>query len=538
MLNLPLGESAAARFSVVAQNQNGYVDNLLTGGELMSNDHLLGRGRLRYQPNDALDVNLSFDFRRQDNQLLFLEPDAAYENAIGNPSAAPELVVDQDANLIDENDGWGSGLTIDYAFDNDFVLTAITGYRGVERTVGSDEDATRVFALHARYFEDDFTHFTQEVRLASPTDERFRYVLGAYFFDQDADTSRTSALGPGLGGPPGGVDAAVQDSDVDTTSSALFVNGNYDVTDRFTLSGGVRWTHESKDADVRQTVVPGFGLATFIDETFDRDESYVTATANLQYFVADDVAAYLIYAGGYKSGGFNVDLVPRVDDVRYEEETVDSFEVGLKSTLLDGALRLNLSAFQAAYEDYQVFQFRFDPFSGTTALLVSNAAEVTTEGFELEGTAWLGDAFALDFGLGYTSATFDDFPGGAVDGTTGEPLNVAGNVLPRAPKWTANLTGRYFFVLGPAEGTVMVNYAYRDAEYFNPDNRENSHQAAYGLWNAALDVDFNEHWGIALYGHNLNDETYRTMRGISFLGVPFSLYARPRTYGAEAIFRF
>jgi len=538
VINLPVGDTAAMRFAISAQQQDGYIKNLFDNDNLMSNDYVVGRFRLLLQPSDALDVNFSFDFRQQDNNLLFLEPTAQFEDTVGNPLAAPDFIVDQDADLRDDNNSWGTGLTMDYDFGNDFVLTSITGYRSADRKVGSDEDATSTFTLDARYFEDDFQQFTQEVRLASPDENRFRYVLGAFYFDQDAKTDRVVALGPGFGGPPEGVDAAVQDSAVDTQSWALFANGNFDITDRLTFSAGLRYTDEQKDASIEQNVFPGFGLATHISESYDRSENYWTVSTSLEFEINETVATYFTYSNGYKSGGFNVDLVPTVEDLPYEEETVDSFEVGMKSDWLDGHLRLNLAVFHAEYSDYQVFQFRFDPFSGTTALLVSNAAQVTTEGFEAEGSALFTENFSLDFGLGYSDATFDDFPGGAVDGTTGEPINVAGNVLPRAPEWTGDLTGRYQFNLGEARSSLRVNYAYRGAQYFNPDNRENSYQGGYGLWNAAWDIDINESWGVALYGQNLGDKTYATMRGISFLGVPFNLLAQPRTYGVEVSFRY
>lgn len=538
VLNLPLGDSMAARVAFLTQQQDGYIDNLFNGHKLMSSDHSIGRVQLRYEPSDNLDVNFSFDFRTQDNDLLFLEPDASFENSVGNPAAAPVLVVDQDADLIDDNSGSGAGLSIDYTLDNGHVLTSITGFRTVDRKVGSDEDATRVFTLDARYFEDDFDHFTQEFRLASPGDGQFRYVLGAFYFDQQAKTDRVVALGPGFGGPPEGVDAAIQDSAVDTTNYAVFVNGNYDLSDRWTISGGLRYTNEEKDASINQFVFPGFGLAELIEESFNRDEDYVTATLNLQYQATDDVLTYFTYSNGYKAGGFNVDLVPTIDDLRFEEETVDSFEVGVKSDLFDRKLRLNVTAFRAEYDDYQVFQFRFDPFSGTTALLISNAASVTTQGLEIEGIARISDAFELSYGIGFTDAEFDDFPGGAVDPNTGDPLNVAGNTLPRAPDVTANLSARYQFVVGSAGGIASVGYTYRGEQYFNPDNRENSRQGAYGLLNASLDLDINENWSIGIWGQNLTDELYRGMRGVSFLGIPFSLYMQPRTYGAEVAYRF
>ena len=150
----------------------------------------------------------------------------------------------------------------------------------------------------------------------------------------------------------------------------------------------------------------------------------------------------------------------------------------------------------------------------------------------------LHEDFSLSVGLGYNDATFDDFPGGAVDSDTGALLNVKGNTLPRAPEWTADLTGRYQFTVGSVDSRLMINYAYRGEQYFNPDNRENSRQGSFGLLNAALDFDISQRWALGLYGRNLTDETYRTMRGISFLGVPFSLFGQTRTYGAEVTFRY
>jgi iron complex outermembrane receptor protein len=504
----------------------------------MTNDHIFARARLRYQPSEAFDINLSFDYREQDNDLLFLEPDDSYELAVGNPAAVGIRIVDQDAQLIDNNNGWGVSLAADYTFANDFVLTSITGYRTAERMVGSDEDATRVFTLDARFFEDDFEHLTQELRLTSPDDRRLRYVLGFFYFDQNAKTDRVVALGPGFGGPPAGVDAAIQDSKVDTSNFAVFVNANFDLTERLTVSGGARYTDEDKDTDIEQVVFPGFGLATLLQEQSGRKEDYFTATANIQYQFNDDILAYFTYSHGYKSGGFNVDLVPAAGDLFYDEETVDSFETGLKTDLFNNRLRFNITAYHAEYDDYQVFQFRFDPFSGTTALLVSNAASVTTEGVEVEGIARISDNMEIEYGLGYADATFDDFPGGAVDSITGAPLNVAGNTLARSPEVTSSVTGRYRFETGSLTSNLVLNYTYRSKQFFNPDNRANTVQQGYGLLNASLDVKLNEQWGLAVFGRNLADKNYRGNRGVSFLGVPFSLYAQPRTYGVELYYRF
>lgn len=531
IVNLPLGEKAAARFSVVAQNQDGYVENLATEKDLLSNDHLTARGRIRVIPNENLDVVLSFDVRDQDNDILFLEPEPEFE-MVANPAAAERFVVDQDGPLIDDNDDWGVGLNMDYDFGDGYVLTSITGYRKSKRRVGSDEDATGVYALHVKFFEDEFKHFTQELRLASPGDRDFRYVIGGYYFWQKGTQFRDVVIGPGFGAPADTL-AARSEGEVKTKSWAAFVNANYDITHRLTLSGGLRFTNEKKDTDLTQFSLPAFGLANFDNFVDDFSEDSLTATANLTYALTDSANAYFTYSRGQKSGGWNVDFVGDVSALPFSEETVDSFEIGVKSDLLDKRLRLNLSAFYAEYSDFQVFQFQFTGV--TTNLIVSNAASVTTQGFEAEGVAYLTDDFEVAFGLGYADAEFDDFPGGAVDGM-GQPVNVAGNALPRAPKLTGSITGTYTFDIAGMEGRARLNYTYRSKQYFNPDNV--AEQKGYGLLNASIDLDINETWSVAIWGRNITDTEYRTNRGVSFLGVPFSLFAQPRTYGGELTVRF
>jgi len=533
-INLPLSDTVAARVSVMAQEQDGYVDNLANGKELMSADYVLTRGRLRFQPNDALDVTLSVDYREQNNDILFLEPEDSYELAVGNPAAVGRHNVDQDGPLTDDNNGWGLALAGDYDFGNGWILTSISGYRESERKVGSDEDATSAYGLHVAYFKDDLEQFTQELRIASPATDRFRYVAGFYYFWQQGAQLRDVLLGPAFGAPADTLGAR-SDSEVETTSWAGFVNANYDLTERVTLNAGIRYTQEDKKADLNQFTLGAFGLANFTDYSDDFDKGNVTATANVQYAINEDVMAYANYSRGQKSGGWNVDFVASLADLPFDEETVDSFEVGIKSDLLDGRLRLNASAFHAEYKDFQVFQFQFT--GTTTNLIVSNAAEVTTQGVEVEGTAYLTDDLEVDFGIGFADAEFDDFPGGATD-DLGNPVNVGGNDLVRAPKWTSSITGRYHFVLGDMDGSVAVNYTYRDKEYFNPDNREQSRQNGYGLWNASADLNLSAQWQVGVWGRNLGDKEYRTMRGVSFLGVPFSLYARKISYGLEARFRF
>ena len=527
ILNVPLGENAAGRFSLVAQNQDGYVKNLTTGKDLLSNDHLLGRGRILIEPTDSLEIILSGDFRKQDNDILFLEPEP-------DVNAPGRFTVAQDGPLIDENRGFGFGLEANYTFGNGYKLTSITGYREAKRKVGSDEDASPDYGLHIKFFNDKFEHFTQEIRLASPGENPFRFVVGGYFFHQEGSQLREGYFGPGFGAPADTL-AARGSASVDTTAWAGFINANLDLTDTLTLTGGIRYTNEKKDASVDQFGSPA-GLADFTGFTDSLNDDSVTATASLQYQATDNLLVYASYDRGYKSGGFNVDFVGSTGEIPFDSETVDSFEAGFKSDLWDNRLRFNVSAFYAEYSNFQVFQFQ--TVGGNTLLIASNAASVTTQGIEVEGFVRLTDNFEISYGLGYVDAEFDDFPGGATD-DLGVPINIAGNSLPRAPKVSGSVTGRYKFPIGgSADGTFSVTYSHRGEQFFNPDNRDRTRQGAYGLLNASLDIELNDRWTIGIWGRNLTDEVFRTNRGVSFLGIPFSLYGQPRTYGSEVRVNF
>jgi iron complex outermembrane receptor protein len=420
IVNLPLGGSAAARLSFVGQKQDGYVKNLTTGKDLLSNNHLLGRARVRIEPTADLTVDLSGDFRMQDNDILFLEPEP-------DANAPHRFEVAQDGPLNEQNRGWGLGATAEYSFASGHKLTSITGYRKARRRVGSDEDASPAYGLHVRFFRDEFTHFTQELRIASPDKKRFRYVVGGYFFRQHGAQDRTALFGPAFGAPPDTL-AARGTAIVDTRALAGFLNANFDVTDRLTLSGGLRYTSEEKKVTMSQFGSPA-GLGDFTNFRDKLNDDSVTASANIQYKVGDLVLLYGGYSRGHKSGGFNVDFVGDPSVVPFDSETVDSFEVGLKSDLFDNRLRLNIAAFHAKYKDFQVFQFQ--SVGTTTLLIASNAASVTTKGVELEARLRVTPRLEISYGLGYVDAEFSDFPGGASD-NNGAPINIAGNVLPRS----------------------------------------------------------------------------------------------------------
>jgi iron complex outermembrane receptor protein len=522
-VNLPLGDSLAARGSFVVKQRDGYVKNLFNGKDLLSEDYWGARGQLLFTPADRLEVRLSGDWYQSRPNILFLEPTAEVPGVtFGGFAAAPKrLQVSQDVDLKDRLENGGVSLSIEYETAGGFTLTSITGYRFSDRVTNSDEDASPLDGLYVDGFHDDLHHVTQEFRLASPRHERFDYVLGAFYFHQRAESLRSAMGGVVFGGP---FLAAHSETEVDVDAWALFGNGNFHLNERFSINAGLRLNQEDREVQFDQAATPFFPPILLRE---GESEFNVTATASLNYRFSDDVRGYFTWGRGTKAGGWNVDFVS-VADIRFADETVDTFEVGVKAELFGRRLRVNGAVFHSEFSNFQVFQFQATDLG--TNLILTNAGEVTATGVELEVAAVPMEGLLLTGGLGYADTTFERFRDGG-----GIGIDFDGNTLPRAPEVTASASIQYTHPAGAWGDLVWRGeYSYRDDQYFNPDNLPNTLGAGYSLFNARVGlVGAGDSWEIFVWGRNLTDERYVTNRGVSFLGIPFDLYGTPRTYGVS-----
>jgi outer membrane receptor protein involved in Fe transport len=286
----------------------------------------------------------------------------------------------------------------------------------------------------------------------------------------------------------------------------------------------------------------------------DRSTDNWSYTANVSWDYSDDGMAYLRYARGYKSGGYNPNNKAVDPDIfEYDDEEVNSVELGVKMRLLDGAASLNLAVFHTEMTDLQVSSFVDSGF------IVGNAAESTSEGFEAEGR-WIATPY-LDFALslGYLDSTYDDFPGapctitqlssddpvaaGCIGYTAANPglglTNQKGETAGRSPEWTATFIANVNFPVGDSmvfRGTLDVLYEDELNEKLSPNYQDSYHKinARLALASAA------DTWEVALIGKNLNDEaTYAEGFGSGFFtGSWVKSRMPPRTYALELVYRF
>jgi len=521
MLNGALVEDKLFAKAVINTTQrDGYVTNLFNGEDLNGLDDTGGRLQLRWL-GEATEVNFAIESMKSDALFHGRE-------AVPDPAAPAIYEVNFDVESLQEIDLFGASVTVDHEFANGYTLTSISGYRDTEFQNQADEDYAPL-DISSSAIGEQSDHFSQEFRLASPADERYDYVVGLYYFDQTND-STTSARGGALFPVPNS--AVTVPATVDVNSWAVFFHGSYQLTDKLQLTGGLRYTYEEKEVDF--TITDTTGLFTNGSFQDDRDADDLSPKIGLNYFLNDEVMFYGSYSKGFKSGGWNVDFLRTFEQIAFDDEEVDSYEAGVKSTLGDGRLRLNAAVYRMEYTDFQVFQFV--PLStGGTILTLTNAGEVTSQGLELDANWALSNAFTLWANFGYTDAEFDSFKDGG-----GPGVDYDDNKLPDAPETTYGLGIEGRFPVGPGgELVAQLDYSYRDDFFTNPNNEPVNEVDSYTLWNGRVGYEsLDGTWSVYAWGRNLADSDDEIYKSVAFLGINRAVYQEPRMYGVTFRYNF
>lgn len=516
-----LTDTLFAKLAVSTWDRDGYLKNLFNGNKLQDEERRSARAQLRYLPTDALEVNLSFDGTRDRNNSVL--------NQLGSNAAFGAGYFDRDRLHVNTDrrnsiarDIVGGALTVDYEFANGFSLTSISAARSVEVEVYSDLDQTPRNLLSSGPFTDDATHYTQELRLASPTDGRLSHVLGLYYFKQEAEALRRIYQGT--------VPLFFTDGPVDTDSFAAFANADFKITDSLTLTGGLRYTNEEKRGQYTQTS----NVSAAFNKSFPSlklDESAVSWTSALRYRIDEDVSSYLSVSRGFKSGGFNVDPLATpapltAADLTFKQELVTSYEVGVKADVFERRARVSAALFFSQYDDRQVPQF--ETVGGVPTVITRNAGQAEIKGIELESTAYLTDFLLISAGVSVMEGEYTDFAGANTAGA-----NYTGNTTENTPEYSVSIGAQLKVPTGNGEWLVAPQLSYTGMTYLQPDNQRFNREEGYFL--AALRAGYtwdSGKYGVYAWGKNLTDTQYKEFAR-QFSGSDQVLWGEPRTYGIE-----
>jgi iron complex outermembrane receptor protein len=583
VLNVPLSDNLAGRFSVVDHGRDGLVDNITTGTKHNERDGTSFRGQLTFS-GENFTATLAADYLESDRVSFFGEAVSDWSGSVPNSEAPGRFDIANDFDNYEKREIWGTSLNVDVAL-GDYSLTSITAYRDNSIDRRQDTDHSSEALLYVEY-PDAYEQITQEFQLFSPDTGRLKYIAGLYLYREEASSSRKAIVGEDIGtvfavlapplAPAGPLFAdtfAGTLGDVDTDSWAVYLNGTYDLTERWTLGFGARYTEEERevDYDLVGSVVdigisvptaavfgvavgpvdPATGLTTLnFRDTQEYDD--FSPMVSLSYALTDATNIYVKYSEGFKSGGFNVDFVSGdllADGIDFAPETVESWEVGIKGETEDRRLRYSLIGFRMEFQDYQLNQF-IQLSNNTSAITIQNAASVISEGLEAEITWYPTDRFMFQAAVGYNDATFDSFPGGGSSrNPNGVGADLAGNKLPGAPEWSSAVALQYNLPVSSMNGDFVarLDWTYTDDFYTTEDNISVASPGStiewglvesYSLFNGRIGFESGDSWTVYLWGRNLLDEEYSYSWPGDFLGTLANFPGDPRTYGVEVTYNF
>jgi iron complex outermembrane receptor protein len=529
-----VAEKISASLSAMVSERDGYFKNVVpAGNDRGSEDTWSVRGQLRATPNDELDILFRADYMQDNgipaaNQALLL-PFFPVAGGPEDPITAPILgdwhkVALNTPSTFDRQLS-GVSAEVSYVFSEAAVLKSLTGYRESDTDGLSDTDATDL-NRQTTGLEENQDQISQDLNLSGQL-ERAKYVFGLYYFDE-----HISADGPGVHAIAAGFKTQPHPS-VDTRALAAYGQVDYDLTDKFTLTGGLRYSDEKKD--FRQDLsrvsaatglpLPGFPVQYVNEGKYDA----WTPKLGLQYQATDDVMLYTSATRGFKSGGFNFSSANPSHG--YDPEYLWSYEVGFKSEWAEDRVRLNGVAFYYDYTDLQVQAF-ITP--GVTD--ITNASDAEVKGVELELTTRPVEGLDLGGSLSHLDATYKNFPAAPITGGT---FDATGKTLNSAPEWSWTAFAQYFFELAN-NGSISIRgeYGYKSRQYFTVVNDNIQTTPGHDVINASIAYSFpGDRWQLIAYGRNLGDEQFLVSTG-GFTAVPSGTPGDPRTYGLRIAYSY
>lgn len=544
---IPLGPNLAVGGGIAWYQRDGFGRNLTTGAEHYNRDVLAGRLSAEFD-TDTVFIRVAGD--RTEDRSNPRHGSRLVGNA-GLPDFQPlASVYDTRAGIGDRNKVVTQGVSItgELTLSDTLAAKSITAWRDGRTDTLIDFDNTPGPVLDVPAFYDD-RQFTQEVQLLITTD-RLQGVIGGYYLNGRASGAFDTVLGlANL--------SILTSGTVRTRSYALYGDLSFDLTETLKLSGGLRWTKDDKTGTVfRRNFTgirsPAFGNPAAIpglirtDYTNSRSDEKLTPRVALSYQPNASFNLYASWGRGFKSGGFDMrgDAVFTPNTVNgYDPETIDSFEVGVKSAFLDRRLFVNAALFASDYRDVQItVQAPIAPPGVGVASVVDNAGKARIRGFELEATARPTDRLSLNLALGYTDAKFTEFFTFIAGGTV--PVDVADQrVFQNTPRWVVNTSVTWSAPL--AGGTLSLTPALALRDRYSQFEIPNLllDQPAFVLLDASANWESaDSRFTLAVHGRNLTDERYR-IGGYNFPGALFGnsivgFYGPPRTLTVTAGVRF
>ncbi len=525
------------RVAVASMNRDGFGTNLRNGQEVSDKEINALRMQLGAYSHEDFDVQFAFDWIDDQSGVRGAKMLAPNTNPLvpvtGGAPMDSRYDIRSGMPNVNDTEMKGISATVNWRPNDDWALKYVVAKRESDTETNIDFDTLpeRIADVKAFYSDQQLSH---ELQANYDAGGRGRGVVGLYAFNGDAGGQVLNNF----------FDLSFGDTQgyVNTKSVALYGDWTFDLTDRLKLDVGARYTDEDKHAvayNIGYTddsfSVPNGVVAANFDKTVNFKN--VSPKVSLDFQLTPDIMVYGLASRGFKSGGYNIrantTAVPRSGEP-FDDESVDSFEIGTKMGLLDQRLFLNLAAFHNVYEDIQLSVFTALPGGGFFGDF-TNAGKGTVTGVEAEYQFMPTPNWLLSGNLAWLDAKYDEFISGGV--------NIADSqYFTNAPEFSGAINLEYRTDLANGGNlSARVGYSYQSEVWPTTDLSPVIRQDGYGLINAGVIWRANDAWSFSLQGTNLADEEYRTT-GYNLvsagLGVLTGFYGPPRQYSLTARYDF
>jgi iron complex outermembrane recepter protein len=531
-INHVISDTVSARLSFATANHEGYVDNLI-GHRINDQKQYSGRLQFLIKPTDQAEFLIKIHGVTNDNETAgnysweASTPDATDGTFRGvfvpggsdfsgytKPNLDP-FTQSEDRRGIFNRTVFGSTIHGTFKFGNGITLTSVTDYLKVQKRYGEDSDISPFPLFNYDVFY-HYHQFSQEFRL-NGSSGGFRWVGGAYYLNYRSFDIGTTALPPPFGN--GAAAFTTKNS-----SPSVFAQVEYDFLPKWTVIAGARYTNDDKHFDYDYVCQLCPQTISYNSSTFpDAHKKFDIGTGKIEvnFHPIDGTMLYVSVNRGAKGGGWSAPTSGFVDPTTlpYKAETLKSYELGLKSTFLNGAARLNAATFYYDYKNYQGF------FLDVATQVVENV-NAKVKGGELEFAVVPLHGLNLQLGVSHLETAVDNVP------TPGGVFITA--VMPQAPRWSVNAVVRYEMALAGGTASVEADTKWNAEQYLELINAQVDREPAYALSNARLGYTTGDgKWDVSAYVRNLANKYYRVynLDLSGFIGSNQSVYGAPRTYG-------
>ncbi|MEZ5894029.1 MAG: TonB-dependent receptor [Parvularculaceae bacterium] len=559
-VNIPLAENFYMRGAISYFDTDGHLTNVNTADATAKKnvdpvEDLNARVSFLYEPTDNFSVDLRLSADLLDTRALYyVIPDFSDPN-FNNPNNTSRPI-NLNNSGVNERDIYDAALKLTYGTDYG-EFTSITGYNSVEELLTGDGypfDPFGPFPINRIDFNFnqsqflDVETFTQELRFTSPSDKRFRYIIGGQIFVTDRFISTGNMFDTGAGvfpifhepstNPDNPQVSFLADSQ-DQFAWAVYLDTSFNITDDLELSLNVRYDRDKRENTTETPTAflpcapsPICGTGVVRENTWDDWQPQ----AILRYTPTDALTLFASYGRGFRSGGFNQTGVGTVAAAGgffgvgdlFDQETADTFEGGFKTSFLDGRANLNASAYFTKAEGTYYFIF----IAANSTQNLGNIDEVEYKGFDVELNVRPTDQFSFNAGFGFTDSEITEFPDAVAIGAE----------APLVAKTTANIGAEYRTpIMNGVDGLIRVDYNRIGHTTFTiPFSAPSLGLDAFPVARNPVDLVNlragieGEAWSLMFWSRNLLDEEYNT----EYSPGGFLFKAQPRRWGVDLTLRF